>query len=55
MERVIKGVYEDAKKLYKAKKNKKALATELQREIDLFFGPSKIFIPIFKHAIMCIA
>ena len=54
VEKVINGIYEDAKKIYKSKKNKR-LANELQKDIDLFFGPSKLFIPIFKNAIMCIA
>ncbi len=39
----------DADKYYKTQNPDDA--NNLQKEIDYFFGPSKIFIPVFKNAI----
>ena len=46
---VLKAIYMDADKYYKSQNPDEG--NQLQKEIDYFFGPSKIFIPVFKNAI----
>ena len=47
---VVFNLYQSAMKLFTKKAG--STETELIRDMNMFFGPSKIFIPIFKHALI---
>lgn len=45
-------VLSNLEKIYKKSKKHKGDRKNLAQEMELFFGPSKVFGPIFKHALV---
>jgi hypothetical protein len=45
-------VLSNLEKIYKKSKKHKSERKNLAQEMELFFGPSKVFGPIFKHALV---
>ena len=51
--KVLRNLYERSDVLFKNRSVKNKLeSSKLVEEFDMFFGPSKIFCPIFKHVLI---
>ncbi len=50
LETVVFNLYESAMKILK--RNAGGNEPDIIRDMNIFFGPSKVFIPIFKHALI---
>jgi hypothetical protein len=48
----LRVVLSNLEKIYKKSKKSKGERKNLAQEMELFFGPSKVFGPIFKHALV---
>ncbi len=45
-------VMSNLERIYKKTRKSKKSRMELAQEMELFFGPSRIFGPVFKHAMV---
>jgi hypothetical protein len=48
----VSAVLSNLEKIFKKSKKSKKSRAELAQELELFFGPSKIFGPAFKYAMV---